>query len=521
MNQINLDKLQQLSPAQRSEAKVLNLLAGQVYQAQVEQLSAYSFNVKVNTAQGLLQIALPSTVPPALRGAVQAQFKPLANGEFMLTLSGMSRSTTLVLDKQQLTALFSSVLLFDNQQSKTSANSQPPTLNSRDIGQPALVQRLVQLFNQQGHSLNPDTHQPVLASSSAASATLNPVQQVLGHILAAAKLPPLQPSVVQAVQLQYDTTQPRLLLLQPDLHFSTKLTADALSKPIHFFSYSTSPVTPQAVVADKDMMIQQAWRNLLPLMAQQADTLENLAELPLPVQRILQLVRASQSGGQNVASGQQIMAQLNSLLQFQPMQANASVQTSGGALAVAIQLLLGHLLQKPQAAAANPANKALLQLINQLEPGQAGKLLSQLSGHSSKIQQAQLATLDGPPQQQFVLHLPLQQGSQSVFSQILLEQREADGKDDNNKTLLWQLTLKFDLPQLGQLMVIARLHQQQLQLHFYTEQQQAQRLTEQFLPLLKDRCRAQGLDVTKAECTLGKIPESLLPRANSLLAIKV
>ena len=141
MNQINLDKLQQLSPAQRSEAKVLNLLAGQVYQAQLEQVNAYSFNVKVNTTQGLLQIALPAPIPPALRGAVQAQFKPLANDEFLLTLSALSRSTTLVLDKQQLTALLSSVLLLDSQQSKTTTNAQPPTLNSRDIGQQALVQR--------------------------------------------------------------------------------------------------------------------------------------------------------------------------------------------------------------------------------------------------------------------------------------------------------------------------------------------------------------------------------------------
>ena len=87
------------------------------------------------------QIALPAPIPPVLRGAVQAQFKPLANGEFLLTLSGLSRSTTLVLDKQQLTALLSSVLLLDSQQSKTTTNAQPPTLNSRDIGQQALVQR--------------------------------------------------------------------------------------------------------------------------------------------------------------------------------------------------------------------------------------------------------------------------------------------------------------------------------------------------------------------------------------------
>jgi hypothetical protein len=81
--------------------------------------------------------------------------------------------------------------------------------------------------------------------------------------------------------------------------------------------------------------------------------------------------------------------------------------------------------------------------------------------------------------------------------------------------------MKFDLKQLGQLMVVAKLQQQQLQLQFYTDEVQAKLQADRFLPLLSDRCKAQGLEVTQAECTLGKIPDTILPRANSLLAIKV
>jgi len=269
--------------------------------------------------------------------------------------------------------------------------------------------------------------------------------------------------------------------------------------------------------------LQQAWRHLLPLLPATADPLAGTADLPEPVQQILQLVRQSQPDGAKVQTPQHITQQLASLLQFQPLQPAATVQSSGGALAAAIQLLLGNLLQRPPALATMPANQRLAQLVNQLEPAQAGNLLRQLASHSSTLQQSQLATLDSNnvAQQQLLLQLPLQLGGQSVFSQLQLEQREADAKQGGEKQTQWQLTMKFDLQQLGQLLVVAKLQQQQLQLQFYTEQQRAKQLAEQFLPLLKDRCNARGLEVSQAECVLGKIPDSLLPRANSLLTVKV
>ena len=46
-------------------------------------------------------------------------------------------------------------------------------------------------------------------------------------------------------------------------------------------------------------------------------------------------------------------------------------------------------------------------------------------------------------------------------------------------------------------------------------------LAEKYLPLLKDRCKAQGIDVKEAHCQLGKIPDSLMPKTTSLLAIRV
>lgn len=637
MNQINLDKLFQLSPGTKTEPAVLKLVVAQVYQAQVQQLTNGQFGLQLPAARAPLQITLPANLPAnvqamlqaslqtqsnvqtALTGTpgmatpnplshtvprqanVQLQFVPQSNGQLQLVLQSASAPVTLALSAVQAQQLLSSVLsagvpgsaaqpalvtpiavnILPQQQglalqlgntvlrlpanvqaalmqqlagssaagslagdSKTAppqllldikaerqqlvlqlhilpANSKagattvansnltaiPLSLNK--TGQSAILQQLLQLFNQPARSTT--------AIPAAAQQFLSQLP-VSGGVNIGSQ--PYQ------MHLQQQAGQWQLLLQPLKTPASVTITAEALSRPLQFNSNSTAAVVKAAKPIMQtpltQQLVQQAWRHLLPLMPVQADTLASLPELPQAVQQILQLVRQSQPGADKVQSPQQLINQLTSLLQFQPLQPAPSAQTSGGALAAAIQLLLGHLLQKPLSAATQPANKPLAQLISQLEPGQASNLLRQLAGHSSTLQQSQLATLDNNPQtQQLLLQLPIQQGGQSVFSQLLLEQREADGKQQGEKQTLWQLTMKFDLKQLGQLMVVAKLQQQQLQLQFYTDEVQAKQQADKFLPLLSDRCKAQGLEVTQVECTLGKIPDTILPRANSLLAIKV
>ncbi|HSG51602.1 MAG TPA: flagellar hook-length control protein FliK, partial [Rheinheimera sp.] len=317
----------------------------------------------------------------------------------------------------------------------------------------------------------------------------------------------------------------QLQLLPQKTQLQLQVSAEDFNRPLQFVSAvnATQSRTTATDSAASVQAVQQAWRHLLPLLPTKPDALASLPELPEPVQQILQMIRHSQIDGQKVFSSSQVMMQLQSLLQFQPLQPAVNTQNSGGALAVAIQLLLGNLMQKQPQSTSQSANPRLAQLVANLEPAQASSLLRQLASHSATLQHSQLATLDTntASQQQILLQLPLQQNEQSVFSQIQLEQRDADGKQAQGKEKLWQLTMKFDLQQLGPLLVVAKLQQQQLQLQFFTEQALAKRLADKFLPILKDRCSMQGLQVHQAECILGKIPDSLLPRANSLLAIKV
>lgn len=375
--------------------------------------------------------------------------------------------------------------------------------------QQALLQQLIQSFNQQQLS-TANINQPALTSLKQliTTQTLSPGPHQL-------QLQPATQGNLSQLQLIPLKNQLKIAITPQDSNRPLQFVAPGQTDKAAVQTQRSDFILPQAV--------QQAWRHLLPLLSSHAEPLATLPELPQPVQQILQQVRQSQPDGRKVITPNQLMIQLQSLLQFQPLQANANVQTTGGALAVAIQLLLGHLLQKPQNAAHQPANQKLAQLVNALEPAQASNLLRQLASHSSVLQQSQLATLDSnqATQQHLLLQLPLQQGEQSVFSQIQLEQREADGKQPDSKQTQWQLTMRFDLQQLGPLLVVAKLQQQQLQLQFYTEQAQTKQLADRFLPILKDRCNMQGLVVSEADCVLGKIPDTLLPRANSLLAIKV
>ncbi|MER8149666.1 hypothetical protein ABS241_19960, partial [Acinetobacter baumannii] len=86
----------------------------------------------------------------------------------------------------------------------------------------------------------------------------------------------------------------------------------------------------------------------------------------------------AQPDGSKVLSAPQVVEQLQAALQFQPMQAQPNMGTAAGTLAVAIQLLLGHLLRQPLTAGKEPATQRLAQSIGQLDAQQSGQLLRAL-----------------------------------------------------------------------------------------------------------------------------------------------
>lgn len=272
-------------------------------------------------------------------------------------------------------------------------------------------------------------------------------------------------------------------------------------------------------------VISQAWRQLLPMLSPEWENLAEMPDLPEAVKAILQLVRQSQPDASKLTNLAQLPTQLQALLQFNPLQNVTMPQTAAGTLAVAIQLLLGRLGQTlPQNDKGPNKDHKLKEFVAQLDQTQSSQLLKQLSSQSSSMQQAQLSTLEQQskdPLQQVFLTLPIQNQQVSDFCQIAISRQEEEQEKGKGKSTQWQLSMKFDLKQLGQLLAISKLSGSSLSLQLYTDSTMLQLLAEKYLPLLKDRCKAQGLDVKEAHCQLGKIPDSLMPKTTSLLAIRV
>lgn len=305
-----------------------------------------------------------------------------------------------------------------------------------------------------------------------------------------------------------------------------KVESTALNRPIQWQTAAPpSPNQPAAAPAKTSIDISSAWRQWLPLHNSSVDPLVELPELPPAVIAIFKELKAQTLDSARPIQQAQLQQQLTAALQFNPLQQLSQTNSSANTLAVALQLLLGRLAnQAPAEVKSSPAQR-LQNLVAQLDQTQSSQLLKQLAGHATKMQGAQFASAEQAqtPQQhqQLFIQLPLLQQGESRFAELALSEREADGKSGSAKRMQWQLTMKFDLAQSGHLLVQVRLSGLEVSLQFYAEQATVVNTAQQFLPLLKDRLKMQGLEVTEAQCQLGKIPEQLFARSNSLLAIRV
>lgn len=334
-------------------------------------------------------------------------------------------------------------------------------------------------------------------------------------------LPPTKAGMDWQLQLSASpqTPEPAAPLKVDGSQFNRPLQWQAAASPAQ-----PLPQTSKAALVD----VAPLWRQLLPLSQAVLDPLRPDAELPPAVQAVLTEIRQQSLDSAKVISSQHLLQQqLTAALQFNPQPQLTPVATPAAAatIALAIQLLLGRLSQQSPTEQKTAQSAKLQQLIGQLEPQQSSQLLRQLAGHASIMQGAQLATVEQQQQpgqnQQLFIQLPLLQQGDSRFAELALTEREADGSTPGQKRTQWQLTMKFDLASQGKLLVQVRLTGLAVSLQFYTEQTGPLAMAQQFLPLLKDRLKMQGLEVTEAQCQLGKIPSQLYQRNNSLLAVKV
>ncbi|WP_348734547.1 hypothetical protein [Rheinheimera texasensis] len=348
------------------------------------------------------------------------------------------------------------------------------------------------------------------------------------HWLAQAKVQgPAQSVQSWQWQLKQPAAQQIQLELTPQAEArQLKLSVSEISRPFQFLPVQsgTTAASQQLQTDSRDL-----WRQWLPLSQSSADLLADSPALPAAVRQVLQELRAQHPDAAKLQNQQQLMQQINAALQFSPLQTPTQPASVAGGLAIAIQLLLGRLGAQLPAERQNPPQKEKLQqLIGQLDRSQSAQLLRQLSGHSSQLQSAQIANLEqqatpAQPQrpEQLLIQLPLLQNGASRFAELAVSEREAEGAEQRSGQRCWQLTMKFDLGQQGEMLVQVRLIGKEVSLQFYADNEKTVLDTGQFLPLFKDRLTMQGLQVAEAGCQLGKIPDHLYQRGTSLLQVRV
>lgn len=326
-------------------------------------------------------------------------------------------------------------------------------------------------------------------------------------------------------QLKPNSTQWQVEVQANNSVKDLKISLLNIDKPL-FWQQNPVPASqklaPPAAAVDMPML----WRQLLPLTSA-VDPLKLSSELPAGVQALLQELKANTLDHQKIPAAAELHAQLNAAMQFSPQQSQPNAMTAAGSLAIALQLLIGRLASSASEANRPSAGKEKLQqIIGQLNESQSGQLLKQLSGHSAQLQQAQFANLEQQAQaktehSQLFIQLPVLVQGQNQFVELAISEREADGSSTGSKKRAWQLTMKFQLPEQGHLLVQVHLVDTTVSMQFYAETEQTQQLASQWLPLFKDRLKVQGLDIKEIQVQRGKIPEHLYQRGTSLLQVKV
>ena len=99
--------------------------------------------------------------------------------------------------------------------------------------------------------------------------------------------------------------------------------------------------------------------------------------------------------------------------------------------------------------------------------------------------------------------------------------KEEPNDEDRQNNRIWHLTVKLNAGDLGEVLTKAKLREGTLELDFYTSNEQTKHQVMNFLPLFNKRLTALGIEVTKSQCQLGKIPDTLRQRPYHLLQTQV
>ena len=161
--------------------------------------------------------------------------------------------------------------------------------------------------------------------------------------------------------------------------------------------------------------------------------------------------------------------------------------------------------------------------LSQLDSRQ--QLLSQLKTLLANHQQSKIASVDSRIQGQDSFYYVLPSMSQYQSPAELLIHREQERKQNDKKAengrALWNVTMKLDIGDTGQVLAKSRIDKSSITIDLYASNEVILRRIADTMPYLTRRLTSLGLEVEKSSFQRGQIPETLKTRPHQIFETRV
>jgi hypothetical protein len=340
------------------------------------------------------------------------------------------------------------------------------------------------------------------------------MQEIKSNLLAALQEKPLTHTMISQNLLtnkseQINLVQNLLRIVQPKAQ-APSITLQSVEKALvdaEFFKGMTEQPSKQLV----EQVLQQIKQALPHGKDQDFNQIRQLFTTPVLNLSVIQMISPTSSQG--------FMSGLITLLQ---MSLSARLTRNQSSRAENITERFNNVLSGTSKVKPSVSTKAMNEMAQLEQKHQLIKEIGRLfSDHqTNKLSNAE-QMLQG--QETFYYNLPSALGGTIKDIELVIK-REEDNKGNlsadkqSNKT--WQLTMKLTVGELGELLTKAKLKSNTLEINFYASNETVKIQVMNYLPLLRKKLDSLGIEVSKSQCQLGKIPETLLQRPYHMFQAK-
>lgn len=340
------------------------------------------------------------------------------------------------------------------------------------------------------------------------------IEQARVNLLAEVKQNPMTQSIISPELLfskleQTNLVQSLLRIVQAKAEAPaiTLLSIEKALVDVEFFKGATEQSSKKLV----EQVLQQIKQAMPQGKEQDANQIRQILTTPALNLSALQMI--------NPTSRQGLMSGLITLLQ---MSLGAKLARNQSSRIQHITATVNEVLSVNSKVKTSVTPKAMVEMLKLEQKHQLMKeIVRLLSGHqTNKLANAE-QMIQG--QETFYYNLPSALGGTIKDIELLIKREENDKEqvanvEQNNKT--WQLTMKLAVGELGELLTKAKLRSDTLEINFYASNETVKTQVMNYLPLLRRKLDSLGIEVSKSQCQLGKIPDTLQQRPYHMFQAK-